>query len=83
MFWMLLAVLLSFRVLPGQGGYGRCVDAFAWEVVGSVAGVAAMVATVVFGVFPWCSPGAGSGWRPAGSKLWLGRECRSARAARR
>jgi tetratricopeptide (TPR) repeat protein len=30
--------------------YGRRVDTFAWEVVGSVAGVAAFVAAIVFGV---------------------------------
>ena len=37
-----------------SGAYGRRVDAFAWGVVGSVAGVAGVVAAIVFGVILIC-----------------------------
>jgi tetratricopeptide (TPR) repeat protein len=36
-----------------QYAYCHCVDVFVWTVVGSVAGVACAVATVIFGVLPY------------------------------
>jgi hypothetical protein len=49
---LLLSGLLSLPVSALPGAYGRRVDAFAWGVVGSVAGVAGVVAAIVFGVIP-------------------------------
>ena len=46
----------SSRVYPTismQYAYCHCVDVFVWTVVGSVAGVACAVTTVIFGVLPF------------------------------
>ena len=47
---LLLSGLLSLPVSALPGAYGRRVNAFDWGVVGSVAGVAGIVAATLFGV---------------------------------